>query len=403
MAGRRSFILWALALLVAGSGAAMAENAPGITETEIKIGQTMPYSGPASAYAVNGKGAAAFFKMINDQGGINGRKITLISEDDGYSPPKTVEMTRKLVEDDQVAFIFQSLGTATNMAIEPYLNRRKVPQLFVASGADQWGDYKTFPWTMGWQPSYRIEAAIYGKYILKNKPDAKIGILYQNDQFGKDFIAGLHDALGEKYAAMVVKESSYETSDPGVDTQLIMLQNAGVDTLITAATPRFAALSVRKIYSLGWKPMHFLAAVAQSVPAVVEPVGAEKAIGILSVGYLKDPNDPTFKDDPGLAEWRAFMGKYMPDADQAEVGYLSTYSEAATLVQVLKQCGNDLSRENIMRQAANLKDLELPGLLPGIKINTSPTNYRPIQQQQMVRWDGHGWIRFGDVIGAAQS
>jgi branched-chain amino acid transport system substrate-binding protein len=403
MAGRKSLIPWALALLVSGSGVAMAENAPGVTATEIKIGQTMPYSGPASAYAVNGRGAAAFFKMINDQGGINGRKITLISEDDSYSPPKTVEMTRKLVEEDQVAFIFQSLGTATNMAIEPYLNQRKVPQLFVASGADKWGDYKTFPWTMGWQPSYRIEAAIYGKYILKNKPDAKIGILYQNDQFGKDFIAGLHDALGDKYAALVVKESSYETTDPGIDTQLIMLQNAGVDTLVTAATPRFAALSIRKVYSLGWKPMHFMAAVSQSVSAVVEPVGAEKAIGIMSVGYLKDPNDPAFKDDPGLAVWRGFMDKYLPDADPAEVGYLSTYSEAATLVQVLKQCGNDLSRENIMRQAANLKDLELPGLLPGIKINTGPTNYRPIQQQQMVRWDGHGWIRFGDVIGAAQS
>jgi branched-chain amino acid transport system substrate-binding protein len=396
------FAAAALIALTAGR-AAMAENAPGVTATEIRIGQTMPYSGPASAYAVIGRTDAAFFKMINDHGGINGRKIVLLSEDDSYNPAKAIEQTRKLVEQDHVAFIFNTLGTPSNTAIQKYLNDKKVPQLFINSGADKFANYKDFPWTIGYQPSYRTEAQIYAKYILKVRPNAKIGILYQNDDFGKDYIAGFKDVLGVRYQQMVVKEAAYETSDTTMDTQIIALQASGADTLMTAATPKFAAQTIRKVHSLGWHPMHFLTQVSASVSAVLEPVGLEKSIGIISAEFQKDPLDHRFDDDPGMKEWRKFMKEYMPDSDPTDGNYVTGFNIGMVLVQVLKQCGNDLSRENIMRQAAGIKNLELPGLLPGIRINTSPTNYHPLRQVQLMRWDGRLWVRFGEVFEGAGS
>jgi branched-chain amino acid transport system substrate-binding protein len=402
MVGKVFFAAAALAALTA-SGAAMAENAPGVTATEIKIGQTMPYSGPASAYAVIGRTDAAFFKMINDHGGVNGRKIVLLSEDDSYNPAKALEQTRKLVEQDHVAFIFNTLGTPSNSAIQKYLNDKKIPQLFINSGAEKFADYRDFPWTIGYQPSYRTEAQIYAKYILKVRPNAKIGILYQNDDFGKDYIAGFKDVLGSRYQQMVVKEASYETSDTTMDSQIIALQASGADTLMTAATPRFAAQTIRKVHSLGWKPMHFLSQVSASVSAVLEPVGLEKSIGIISAEYQKDPVDPALNDDPGLNQWRAFMHQYMPDADPTDGNYITGFDVGMILVQVLKQCGNDLSRENIMRQATNLKNLELPALYTGIRVNTSPTNYHTLRQVQLMRWDGRLWVRFGEVLDGAGS
>jgi branched-chain amino acid transport system substrate-binding protein len=383
--------------------AATAENAPGVSATEIRIGQTMPYSGPASAYAVIGKFEAAYFQMINEQGGINGRKVVLLSQDDGYNPAKAVEVTRRLVEEEHVAFIFNSLGTASNTATEKYLNDRKVPQIFVATGADKFGDYQDFPWTIGYQPSYRTEAQVYAKYILKTRPKAKIAVFYQNDDFGKDYVRGLKDVLGDRYAQMVVKEASYEVSDTTVDSQIIALQASGADTLVSGATPKFAAMAIRKVYALGWKPMHFLTNVSVSISSVIEPVGMEKAVGIISAAYHKEPHDPAFKDDPGLKRWRDFMHQHMPDADPTDINYIFGYSASLLLAQVLKQCGNDLSRENIMRQTANLQNVELPTLLPGIRVNTSPTNYHPVRQLQLMRWDGHSWVRFGEVIGGEQS
>jgi ABC-type branched-subunit amino acid transport system substrate-binding protein len=404
MLHKGSFIAAATLLsLAATTGLASAANAPGVTATEIRIGQTMPYSGPASAYGVIGRVDTAFFKMINDDGGINGRKIVLLSEDDGYNPAKAVEQTRKLVEADDVAFIFNTLGTPSNTAIQKYLNSKGVPQIFVASGADKWGNYKDFPWTIGFQPSYRIEAEGYAKYILRVRPNAKIAILYQNDDFGKDYIAGLKDGLGDKYATMVVKEASYEVTDPTVDTQIIALQGSGADTLLTAATPKFAAQAIRRVHALNWKPMHFLTNVSASISAVLEPVGLEKSIGIISAAYAKDPIDDEWKNDPGLNQWRAFMKKYMPDADPTDGNYVYGYNVSWALVQVLKQCGDDLSRENIMKQAANLKSVATPVLLPPIRLNTSSTNYHPIRQVQLMRWDGRGWVRFGEVLSGAGS
>ncbi|HEX7967228.1 MAG TPA: ABC transporter substrate-binding protein, partial [Stellaceae bacterium] len=379
---------------------AMAADPPGVTATEIKIGNTMPYSGPASAYGVIGKGETAFFNMINEQGGIGGRKINFISLDDGYSPPKAVEQVRRLVEQDNVAFLFNTLGTPSNTAIQKYLNQKKIPQLFVATGADKWGDYKDYPWTIGWQPSYRIEAQIYAKYILKEKPNAKIGILYQNDDFGKDYIAGLKDILGGKYAKMVVKEVSYEVTDATVDSQIVTLQGSGADTLVTAATPKFAAQAIRKVYDVGWKPLHFLTNVSISVASVMTPAGPEKGVGIITGAYGKDPTDPRWKDDPGMKQWRDFMTKYLPEADQTDANYVYAYGVSLTMLQVLKQCGNDFSRENVMKQATNLHDLALPTGLPGIKINTSPTNYHPIKQMQLQKWDGKTWELFGEIIAA---
>ncbi|HMK69009.1 MAG TPA: ABC transporter substrate-binding protein [Stellaceae bacterium] len=386
------------AALAARGMPAWGANAPGVTATEIKIGQTMPYSGNASAYGTIGKAELAYFKMINEQGGINGRKINLISLDDGYSPPKTVELVRRLVEQDEVAFLFQTLGTPSNSAIHQYCNDEQVPQLFVATGATKWNDPKGHPWTMGWQPNYQTEAKIYAKYILANKPDAKISILYQNDDFGKDYLIGLKAGLGDKFDRMVVKEASYESTDPTVDSQIVTLQGSGADTHLTAAIPKYAAQAIRKAYDIGWKPTHFLTNVSISVGSVLQPAGLEKSQGIISADYRKDASDPRWNDDPGKKQWLAFMQKYMPDADLKDNNYPYGMMVAMTMVQVLKQCANDLSRENIMKQAASLKNLEMPMLLPGITINTSATDFAPIKQMQLQRFDGKSWELFGDVL-----
>jgi branched-chain amino acid transport system substrate-binding protein len=386
------------ALLATRALPARAANAPGVTDKEIKIGQTMPYSGPASSYGAIGKAELAYFKKVNDEGGINGRTVNLLSLDDGYSPPKTVEQIRRLVEQDQVAFIFQSLGTPPNSAIQKYLNDRKVPHLFVATGATKWADPKHFPWTIGWQPNYQTEAHIYAKYLLADKPGAKIGILFQNDDYGKDYVIGLKDGLGDKAKSMIIREESYETSDPTVDSQIVSLQDSGADTFLNATTPKFAAQAIRKSYDIGWKPLHFLNNVSISVGTVLTPAGLEKSVGVVTADYRKDPTDPRWKDDAGYKQWLAFMQKYMPDADLGDNDYPYGMMAAMTMTQVLKQCGDDLSRENIMKQAANLKDLEMPMLLPGIKINTSPDNFSPIKQMQLQRFNGKTWELFGDVL-----
>jgi len=392
----------AVAMLAMGlATGAIAADTPGVTATEVKIGNTVPYSGPGSSYSVLGKLESAFFGMVNEQGGVAGHKIDYISLDDAYSPPKTVEQVRRLVEQDQVDFTFATLGTPTNSAIVHYMNQKKVPQLFVATGADKWGDYKQTPWTIGWQPSYRTEAQIYTKYILQQKPDAKIAILYQNDDFGKDYPAGVKDILGDKFDKMAVV-ATYETTDPTVDSQITTLQASGADVLLVAAIPKFAAQAIRKVHDLHWTPMFFMTNVAISVGAVMTPAGPENGIGIISAGYLKDPTDPEWKTDAGMTEWRDFMNKYMPGADQTDSGYIAAYGLCKTMLQVLKQANGDFSRENIMKQVTNLHDLENPVLLPGIKINTSPTNYHPIRAMQLMKWDGKTWGRFGEVIQGAE-
>jgi branched-chain amino acid transport system substrate-binding protein len=395
---RRTFLagLAATACLPIRSHA--AEDTQGVTATELKIGNTAAYSGPASAYGIIARTEAAVFKMINDQGGVGGRKIVYDSLDDGYSPPKTVDQVRRLVEEDQVAFIFATIGTPSNTAIFRYTNGKGVPLIFLGSGANKWGDPQHFPWVMGWQPSYRTEAQIYTRYILKEKPDAKIAILYQNDDFGKDYPAGVRDVLGNDFDTRVLKVVSYETTDATIDSQAVALQASGANVLITAATPKFAAQTIRKIADLGWKPLHFMTNVSISVGSVITPAGPENATGMISAAYLKDPTDPSWKDDPGMNQWRAFMGKYMPDADMTDAGTVFGYGVTMGLWQVLKQCGTDLSRANIMKQAANLHDVEIPVLLPGIKVNTSPTNFHPIRQMQLTRWTGQHFELFGQVL-----
>jgi branched-chain amino acid transport system substrate-binding protein len=380
------------------SGAAPAANAPGITDSEIRIGQTMPYSGPASAYGAIGRAEAAYFEMLNEAGGINGRKINLLSLDDGYSPPKTVEQIRRLVEQDQVAFIFQSLGTPSNSAIRSYLNKNEVPQLFVATGATKWGDPEHFPWTMGFQPTYQAEAHVYSKHILGTKPNAKIAVLYQNDDYGKDYLTGLRDGLGAQYPQLVVKEASYETSDATVDTQIVILQASGADTFFNVTTPKFAAQAIRKAYDIGWRPTQYLNNGSSSVGAVMRPAGFEKSVGVITAIFGKDPTDPRWKGDPGFNQWLNFMRKYMPGADLTDALNVYGYDAAMTLEQVLKQCGDGLARDNIMRQAANLKELKLPMLLPGINVNTAPDNFFPIRKMQLVRFNGQTWELFGDPM-----
>jgi branched-chain amino acid transport system substrate-binding protein len=402
MITRRTFLQSsaAAAAFAASAGSARADNAPGITDTEIKIGQTMPYSGPASAYGVIGRAETAYFKMINEQGGVNGRKINLISLDDAYSPPKTVEQIRRLVEQEQVAFIFNSLGTPPNAAIRQYLNDNKVPQLFVATGAAMFSDPKNFPWTMGWQPNYQTEAKIFAKHILKTKPDAKIAALYQNDGFGKDYLIGLKDGLGADHAGMVIKEVSYETSEPTVDSQIVTLQGSGADVFLIAATPKFAAQAIRKAYDIGWTPVRYMTDVSQSIATVMKPAGLEKSKGVITAVYGKDSSDPRWKDDPGFKEYAMFIAKYMSPNDLIDSNAVYGFGAAATMIQVLKQCGNDLSRDNVMKQAANLKDLELPMALPGIKINTSPDNFSPIRQEQLALFNGESWEPFGELFQA---
>jgi branched-chain amino acid transport system substrate-binding protein len=386
------------AALASGLRPARAANAPGVTDTEIKIGQTMPYSGPASAYGVIGKADVAYFKMINEAGGVNGRKLNLISLDDGYSPPKTVEQIRRLVEQEQVAFIFNSLGTPSNAAIRPYLTENKVPQLFVATGAAMWSDPQHFPWTIGWQPNYQTEAHIFGKQILATKPDAKIGVLYQNDAFGKDYLIGLKAGLGAGHAGLIVKEASYEVSEPTVDSQIVSLQDSGADTFLIAATPKFAAQAIRKTFDIGWTPVRYMTDVSQSIASVMKPAGLEKSKGVITAVYGKDPTDARWKDDAGFKEFAAFIAKYMSPADLTDANAVYGFGAAATMVQALKQCGDDLSRENIMKQAANIKDLELPMLLPGVKINTSPDNFSPIRQMELASFNGESWSVFGDLL-----
>jgi branched-chain amino acid transport system substrate-binding protein len=377
-----------------------AEETPGVTATEIRLGNTMPYSGPASAYGTIGRSISAMWQRANDAGGFAGRKVNFITYDDGYSPPKTVEQVRRLIEEDKVAALFATLGTPTNSAIVRYVNQKKVPHLFLATGASKWGDYQEHPWTIGWQPSYITESQVYAKYILKQKPDAKIGILYQNDDFGKDYLRGVKDVLKDRYDQTVVT-ASYETTDATVDSQLVGLQAAGANVLLTVASPKFAAQSIRKVADMNWKALHLLTNVSVSVGAVMIPAGPENGIGIISSNYMKDPTDKRWDNDAGMQEWRAFMAKYYPEGDVKDIGNITGFGLTHTMSIALKNCGGDLSRENMMKQATNLRDVENPILLPGIRINTSPTNYRPIRQLQLMRWTGKTWDLFGDVIEGA--
>jgi branched-chain amino acid transport system substrate-binding protein len=397
---RRSILAAAPGVLALAALPARAEKqfGPGVTDTEIKIGNTNFYSGPASSYGVIGKTETAFFNMINEQGGINGRKINFISYDDAYSPPKTVEQTRKLVESDGVFLIFNSLGTPTNTAVQKYLNQKQVPQLFVGTGATKWGDPKHFPWTIGWQPNYQGEGHIYATYILEHHAQGKIAVLYQNDDYGKDYVKGLKDGLGDKAKSMIVAEAPYETTDPTVDSQVVNLKASGADIFYNVTIPKFAAQAIRKAVEIGWKPLHILNSVSNSVGGVLQPAGFDNSKGILSTAYLKDPTDPQWKDDPGYKDWVAFMDKYYPDGDKTNVFTVYGYTIPPTLVQVLKQCGENLTRENVMKEAANLHNLALPMLLPGITVNTSPTDFFPVQQMQMERFNGERWELFGPII-----
>jgi ABC-type branched-subunit amino acid transport system substrate-binding protein len=392
----------ALALLAASSSGALAQKKydTGATDTEIKIGNIMPYSGPASAYGIIGRTEAAYFKKINDAGGINGRKINFISYDDAYSPPKAVEQARKLVESDEVLLVFNSLGTPSNSAIQKYMNSKKVPQLFVATGATKWNDPKDFPWTMGWQPSYQSETQIYAKYLLKNKPDAKIAVLYQNDDYGKDYLKGLKDGLGPKAASMIVAEESFETSEPTIDNHIVKLKATNADVFIDIATPKFAAQAIKKVAEIGWKPQHFLNNVSASVGSVIRPAGYENAQDIISAAYLKDASDKQWDNDAGMKEFYAFMNKDFPEGDKLDGGTVVGFGVAQTLVQVLKQCGDDLTRANVMKQAASLKDFRTEVLLPGIKVNTGPDDFAPISSLQLMKFKGEKWELFGDVISA---
>jgi branched-chain amino acid transport system substrate-binding protein len=391
----------ALAVIAASSSGALAQKKydTGASDTEIKIGNIMPYSGPASAYGMIGKTEEAYFKKINAEGGINGRKINFITYDDAYSPPKTVEQARKLVESDEALIVFNPLGTPPNTAIQKYLNSKKVPQLFVATGATKWNDPKNFPWTMGWQPNYQSETQIYAKYILKNHPNAKIGVLYQNDDYGKDYLKGFKDGLGAK-ASMIVLEESYEVSEPTIDSHIVKLKASGADVFMNITTPKFAAQAIKKNAEIGWKPVHFLNNVSASIGAVMKPAGFENGQDIISSNYLKDATDAQWKDDAGMKAWNEFLDKYFPEANRSDSNVMYGYTVAQGLVHVLKQCGDDLTRENVMKQAASIKDLALGGLLPGIKVNTSSTDFAPISQFQLMKFKGETWERFGEVMNA---
>jgi branched-chain amino acid transport system substrate-binding protein len=380
---------------------AAKQYGPGVSDTEIKIGNTAPYSGPASSYSTVGKCKTAFFKMLNAGGGINGRTIDFISYDDGYSPPKTVEMVRKLVESDQVLFLFNTLGTPTNTAIHKYCNAKKVPQLFVATGATKWGDPEHFPWTMGFQPNYQGESRIYARYILDKHPNAKIGVLYQNDDYGKDYLRGFEDGLADKAKSMIVAELPYEVTDPTVDSQIVSLQSSGADLFFNVTIPKFAAQAIRKTAEIGWKPVHILNSVATSVGVTLKPAGLENSKGILSTFWFKDPTDPTWKDDAGYKQWLAFMDKWYPEGDKTDSANAYAYTVCQTLVQVLKQCGDELTRANIMKEASNIHALALPMLLPGVTVNTTATDWYPVKQMQMARFDGTRWVLFGPVLTGA--
>jgi branched-chain amino acid transport system substrate-binding protein len=395
---KRSIVFLAVSLGLALPAAAQKKYDPGVSDKEIKIGNTNPYSGPASAYGTIGKSIAAYFKMLNEQGGINGRKVTFISYDDSYSPPKTVEMARKLVEQDEVLFVFQTLGTPSNTAIHQYMNMKKVPQMHVATGATKWNDPKGHPWTMGWQPNYQSEARIYAAHILKTKPNAKIAVLYQNDDYGKDYLKGLHDGLGAK-KNMIVKEVSYEVTDPTVDSQIVQLQASGADVFFNVTTPKFAAMAIRKAYDIGWKPTQYLNNVSIGIRSVLQPAGLEKSVGLITLGYLKEPTDKQFENDPAIVTWRNFMTKYYPDGSPIDNLNVYGYSVGMTIAQVLRQCGDNLTRENVMKQAASMRGFRVDTLLPGVMISTSSDDFAPIEAGQLQRFDGKEWVRFGDVVG----
>ena len=390
-----------LALALAIPVAAQKKYDAGASDKEIKIGNTNPYSGPASAYGAIGKSIAAYFRMVNERGGINGRRINFVTYDDGYSPPKTVEMVRKLVEQDEVLLVFQPLGTPSNTAIQKYMNGKKVPQLFVATGATKWNDPKHFPWTMGWQPNYQTEARIYAKHILDTKPNAKIAVLYQNDDYGKDYLKGFEDGLGAK-KNMIVAKASYEVSEPTVDSQILQLKSSGADVFFNITTPKFAAQAIRAAYDTGWKPTHYLNNVSNSVGSVLKPAGLEKAVGVITSAYLKDPTDKRWANDAAMKTWREFMAKYNPEGDLSDPFNVYGYTVAATLEQVLKQCGDTLTRENVMKQAASLKRFRVDTMLPGISITTSPSDFAPIEAVQLERFNGQQFELFGEVISAEQ-
>jgi branched-chain amino acid transport system substrate-binding protein len=392
-----------LGAIFVGSGAAEPQYGPGVTDSAIRIGNTNPYSGPASAYGAIGRALQAYFDKVNEEGGINGRQIDFVSLDDGYSPPRTVEQIRKLVEQEQVLLIFQSLGTPTNTAIHQYMNARQVPHLFVATGATKWGQPDTFPWTMGWQPNYQSEAKIYARYILDHHSGARIGVLYQNDDYGKDYLEGFKTGLGEEGAKLIVAELSYEVTDPTVDSQVISLKNSGADVFFNIATPKFAAQAIRKAADIGWHPLHLLNNVSNSVGSVLEPAGLDKSVGLITSLYQKDPTDPQWQDSQEYRDWSAWMDKYNPDGDKSDQFNVYGYNVAMTLVHVLEQCGDDLTRENVMRQAASIADLELPMLLPGVRINTSAGDYYPIESMMLARFDGEKWVLFGEVIDASNT
>jgi branched-chain amino acid transport system substrate-binding protein len=389
----------AVAAFVFTSGSALAQKKydTGATDTDIKIGNIVPYSGPASAYGIIGKSEEAYFRMINENGGINGRKIKFISYDDAYSPPKAVEQVRKLVESDEVLVVFSALGTPSNTAIQKYLNAKKVPQLFAATGATKWNDPTHFPWTIGWLPSYQSEGRIYAKFLIKEKPDAKVAVLYQNDDFGKDYLKGLKDGFGAK-ASAIIAEESYEVSEPTIDNHIVKLKASGADVLVSITTPKFAAQTIKKMAEIDWKALQIVANVSTSVGAVMKPAGFENGQGVLSAHYAKDAGDAQWKDDPGMKKFLAFLDKYYPDADRTNSQVIYGYGAAQTLTKVLEMCGDDLTRANIMKQAANLKDFTPDTLLPGVRINTSATDFAPIEQLQMMRFKGEKWDLFGDVI-----
>jgi branched-chain amino acid transport system substrate-binding protein len=389
------------ALLAAAlaSPAALAQGTVGVSGKEILLGHINPYSGPASAYGTIGRVISAYFKKVNEEGGVNGRLLNMVSYDDGYSPPKTVEMARKLVEQDKVLLIFQPLGTPPNSAIHKYMNAKKVPQLFVATGATKWNDPKKFPWTMGWQPNYQTEAKIYAQHILKNKPNAKIAVLYQNDDYGKDYLHGFQEGLGAKAKTMIVKVASYEVTDPTVDSQMAQLQASGADTFFNITTPKFAAQAIRKAWDSGWKPTHYLNNVSAAIGSVLKPAGLDKSVGLLTTAYIKDPGDAEWKNEKAILDWVAFMKKYYPEGNLNDASNVYGYTVAQTMVQVIKQAGNDLSRANIMKQAASLKNFHPATLLPGININTSASDFAPIESVQLARFDGKAWVRFGQVMG----
>ena len=387
-----------LAALPAFPALAQKKYGPGVTDTEIKIGNTMPYSGNASAYGANGRAEAAFFRMINDQGGINGRMVNFISLDDGYSPPKTMELTRQMVERDGVLLVFGALGSAPNTAVHKYMNQKKVPQLFVGTGASKWGDPQHFPWTMGLIPDYHGEGYVYAKHILKTVKDPKIAVLRQNDDVGVDYLTGFREGLGNQADKLIVAVATYEVTDPTVDSQMLQLKNSGANVFFDVTTPKFAAQAIKKAAEINWKPAHYLVNVSASIGAVIRPAGLENAEGIITALYLKDVTDPRWDDAPDMKAWRAFMAKYLPNANPAESGYAVGYVFAYVMAEVLKQCGDDLTRENIMRQAASLKNLEVPLVVPGSRLNTSPTDFYPMKALQMSRMEGGHWVPFGELM-----